>query len=239
VAKDDVNTLKVTAILLCGGRGERLRPFTDNLPKPLVPLEGQPLLGHLMLYLAAAGIRRFAVCVGYRAELIREFLRAHADPHWQVECIDSGEASMTDRIMDAAATVGEQALICYGDTLANVDVMRLRADHRAHGGLATVTVHPFRSPFGIVQSDESSRVSGFLEKPLLPYWINIGFLLCEKAALGYLRRGIDMPEFLDSLARDGVLFAYRHQGRHITVNTERDRETAEAQLITIMDSVRS
>lgn len=221
----------LTAILLCGGKGERLRPFTETLPKALVPLNGEPLLWHLLRYLAAEGVSRFVACVGYKAEAIEGFLGERGEPSWDVACVNSGDASMTDRILDARGHVRGRALICYGDTLANVDVRGLLESHRASGALATLTTYPLHSPFGIVRFDESGRVSDFAEKPELPYWINIGFIVCEPEALGHLRRGSDMPSFLSSLAAAGGLHAYRHTGKHLTVNTEKERADAEVEMV--------
>ncbi|HEX3559058.1 MAG TPA: sugar phosphate nucleotidyltransferase [Pyrinomonadaceae bacterium] len=222
----------LTAILLCGGKGERLRPFTDTLPKALVPLNGRPLLYHLMKYLAASGVSRFVVCVGYKAEAIEEFVAGHREPSWEVTCVNSGDASMTKRILDARRHVaGGPALICYGDTLANVDLEALRRDHLSSGALVTLTTYPLHSPFGIVSFDDDGCVQRFEEKPRLPYWINIGFMLCQPEAFGFLSPDSDMPEFLAALSEAGVLFAHRHTGKHLTVNTEKDRALAEAQIV--------
>jgi glucose-1-phosphate cytidylyltransferase len=218
----------VTAILLCGGKGERLRPLTESVPKPLVPLRGKPLLEHLLTYLHAEGFRRFVLCVGYKAEMVEAFLAEHRLPGAETVCVNSGErASITDRLFDARAHVPERALVCYGDTLANVDFTELRRTHVDAGLDATLTVHPLQSPFGIVEVTEDGRVTGFSEKPVLPHWINIGFLLCEPAALARLRRGSDMPDYLAKLAADRRLGVHRHRGRHLTVNTEKDRGEAE------------
>ncbi len=220
----------VTAVVLCGGKGERLRPLTQSVPKPMVPLNGQPLLHHLMSHLWSAGISRFVLCVGHRAEVIEAFIAGQQNPGWEVVCVNSGDASMTDRILDALEHADGQVLVCYGDVLANIDVEALRAAHDRAGGLATLTVYPLDSPFGIVEFDSSRRISQFVEKPRLPYWTNIGFLLCESGAFSYLERGSDMTQFLSRLAEVGKLHAYEHTGRHLTVNTEKDRATAEDQI---------
>jgi glucose-1-phosphate cytidylyltransferase len=221
-----------TAVLLCGGKGTRLRPYTDTMPKPLVPLNGRPLLLHLMRYLAAWHVRRFVLCVGYRAKVIEGFVRELNEPAWEVVLVDSGEdATMTERLRQARPHVRGQALVCYGDTLANVDLLALRRDHAQAGVAMTLTVHPLRSPFGIVNVSQTCRVTGFAEKPRLPHWINIGFMLCEPEALDFLRPGADMPEFLDDLVRAGAVHAHRHEGKHLTVNTEKDRSQAETDII--------
>ena len=228
----------LTAILLCGGKGERLKPFTEDLPKALVTLNGEPLLSHLLKYLAASGVRSFVICVGYKAEKIEQFIREYQDPGWEVVIVNSGDVSMTDRLLDARPHIQGAALICYGDTLANVDLRALQRDHSASGALLTMTVYPLHSPFGIVAFDELKRVRDFAEKPRLPYWINIGFMLCEPEAFNYLEPSSDMPAFLSLLAEAQALFAHQHEGRHLTVNTEKDRALAETEMVeffTIMD----
>ena len=232
---------EVTAILLCGGKGERLKPFTDTLPKALVPLSGQPLLYHLLRYLSAEGISRVVVCVGYKAEAIEQFLSEHANPTLDITCVNSGDAGMLDRVLDAQKYVNGRFLICYGDTLANVDLKELQTQHLASGARATVTTYPLHSPFGIIQSDADNRAVVFAEKPVLPHFINIGFILCEAEVFTYLTRGSDMPTFLTSLIEAGGLYTYRHTGKHLTVNTEKERASAESELVeffTYMDGQR-
>lgn len=220
----------LTAILLCGGKGERLRPLTDDRPKPLVPLAGKPILQHLVESLRAAGLARFVFCVGYRADMIRAFLAEQFPDPDPVRVVDSGDASMTDRLLDARPQVPGRALVCYGDTLANVDLDALMEAHRRRDALATLTTFPLESPFGIVDTDADGRIDRFREKPVLPYWINIGYLVLEPDAWHGLERGTDMPDFLARLAATGRLFAHRHQGSHLTVNTEKDRALAERHL---------
>jgi NDP-sugar pyrophosphorylase family protein len=220
-----------TAVILCGGKGERLKPFTDQLPKALVPLRGKPMLYHLMNYLSQAGISRFVLCVGYKAECIEQFVREEAKPDWQVDCVNSGDASMADRILDARPHIPGQALICYGDILANVDLAALQHEHRSSGALATLTVYPLHSPFGIIRFDDTNRITELAEKPVLPHWINIGFMLAEPEALrSYLQPKTDMMNFSESLAKAGALFAFPHRGRHLTINTEKERKQAEAEM---------
>ena len=221
----------ITAIILCGGKGERLRPFTHTLPKALVPIKGRPLLYHLLHYLYLNDIRRSVLCTGYKAEAIEGFVEENRDRGWRITCVNSGDASMTDRVLNARKHVSGPFLICYGDTLANVDIKALRQAHRQGGALATMTVYPLRSQFGVVHFESSGRVQVFEEKPSLPFWINIGFILCETEVFDYIKPGADMPSFLSALSEAGALFAHKHDGKHLTVNTERDRTEAETEMI--------
>lgn len=221
----------ITAVVLCGGKGERLRPFTHKMPKALVPIKGRPLLYHLLHYLHRNGIKRSVLCTGYKAEAIEEFVEDNRERGWRVTCVNSGDASMTDRILDARRAADGPFLICYGDTLSNVDIAALRQAHEQSGALATMTVYPLRSQFGVVRFEDCGRVRAFEEKPSLPYWINIGFILCEAEVIKYIKRGADMPDFLSALAEANALFAHQHNGKHVTVNTERDRTEAETEMI--------
>lgn len=219
----------VTAVVLCGGKGERLRPLTSEIPKALVPIRGYPIMQHLLTYLAGSGIRKFVLCVGYKATLIEQFVETVRRPDWDIRCVDSGDASMNDRILDARELIPGRALICYGDTIANVDLVALESLHAKSGVLATMTVHPLRSPFGIVEFNENALVTGIVEKPLLPYWVNIGFVLGEPRAFEYMERNSNIVEFCSALSGAGCLAAYKHVGQHVTINTARD--LAEAQVV--------
>jgi glucose-1-phosphate cytidylyltransferase len=183
-----------------------------------------------MDYLARRGVARFVLCVGYKAEMIEEFLRNNRSAEWSAQCVNSGDATMTDRLIDARKHVPGRALVCYGDTLANVHVPALIQEHQANAALATLTVHPMHSPFGVVEMAPTGRIAGFQEKPRLPHWINIGFLLLEPAALDMLPRGGDMPNYLTALAATERMYAFRHEGKHLTVNTEKERDQAEKEI---------
>jgi NDP-sugar pyrophosphorylase family protein len=223
-----VDLSAVTAVILCGGKGERLRPFTESLPKSLVPINGRPLLGYLLDHLARHGIRRFVLCTGYRANEIEAFAAKYAQGKVEIACVDSGDVSMADRVLDARCHIREHALVCYGDTIANVDLQRVVEEHVQANALATVSIYPLRSPFGVVSLlPGTQRVSSLAEKPVLPYWINIGYVLCEAAALDLLERGTDLVSFLRTLAEREGLHAHLHRERHITVNTEKERSAAE------------
>jgi glucose-1-phosphate cytidylyltransferase len=229
---------RLTAVVLCGGKGERMRPLTEEMPKPLIPIGGRPLLEHLIRYLESEGIQSFVLCVGYKAELIEEFAR-NLPTQSDIVCVNSGDVTMTDRILDARRHANERVLVCYGDTLANVDIQNLCAVHEQSKAPATMTVYPLKVPFGIVDVGAGGKVKCFEEKPQLPYWINIGFFLFEAGALDSLRRNSTIPEFLEELKDRGDLFAFRHAGRHLTVNTQKDRQAAESEItefFTVIDS---
>lgn len=222
---------EITAVILCGGKGERLRPFTDNLPKPLVPLNGRPILHHLIDYLSGSGVNRFILCTGYKAECIEQFVQDQCG-NWDIQCVNSGDATMTKRLQQAWPYVKGSALICYGDTLANVDLSRLARRHAQTGAAATMSLYRPNTPFGVVKFDRQRKVRTFVEKPRMAHWINIGYILCDPAAVGPdLQEAHDMVEFLSKLAASDKLYAFEHAGKHLTINTEKERQQAESEVI--------
>lgn len=221
----------LTAIVLCGGRGERLRPLTEEIPKPLVPVRGQAILEHILDHLCRNGIKESVLCLGYKASMIRSYVASRHAAGCRIESIDTGDASMTDRVLDALTVTSGPVLICYGDTLANVDLHELEDSHRRAGSLATVTVFPLRSPFGVVEIADGDVVVRMTEKPVLPYWINIGYIRCEREAFKHMKGGSDLVQFCSDLAATGSLSAYRHMGQHVTVNTEDDLAAAEKEIL--------
>jgi NDP-sugar pyrophosphorylase family protein len=220
----------VTAVILSGGRGERLRPLTDTVPKPLLPVNGRPLLDYLLDHLGRSGIDDMILCVGYKAELFAQFALGRTTGPKRIRCLDSGDSGITERLALARPLIAGQALVCYADTLADVNIEALLEAHHQSGAEATITVYPYHSPFGLVTFDDQNRVCRFEEKPSLPYWINIGFLLLEPAALRRLRAEVPLPEYLTELVSRRTLNVHRHLGRHWTANTETELRTLAAEL---------
>jgi glucose-1-phosphate cytidylyltransferase len=212
--------------ILCGGRGTRLQERTQSIPKPLVEIGGRPILWHVMGIYLRFGFRRFVLCTGYRGELIQRFV---GTMDWgegvSVECLDTGLDTPTGgRALAAARHLGPVAFcLTYADGVADVDLGALLAFHRAHGGLATVTVVRPELPFGVAEIGEDGRVRGFREKPRAEQWVNGGFFVLEPAVIDYLSDdSILEREPLERLAADGELHAFRHEGFWDCMDTYKD-----------------
>jgi glucose-1-phosphate cytidylyltransferase len=214
-------------VILCGGRGTRLRERTLELPKPLVEIGGEPIVGHVIGLYAAQGFTRFLLATGYRGELIERFARAHSWPSGvQVECVDTGADTPTGgRVKLLQPHLGEDDRFCatYADGLADIDLQALLDRHATHGALATMTVVRPLLQFGITELDADDRVTGFREKPRSQQWINGGFFCFQYGALDYLTPASTLErEPLQRLAADGELRAYRHDGFWECMDTYKD-----------------
>ncbi len=239
-------------ILLAGGFGTRLSEYTETIPKPMVTVGGRPILWHIMRTYANFGHKDFYVALGYRAEVVKEYFlhyrSLNADftvdlatgsvsPHqvdsadWRVTLVHTGLESMTGgRVKRLQRFIGNETfMLTYGDGVANVDLERLLAFHRAHGKMVTVTaVHP-GARFGELLI-ENERVASFQEKPQMGQgWINGGYFVIEPTFFDLIVGDATILERdpLERAAKMGELMAYRHDGFWQCMDTKRDRDTLE------------
>jgi glucose-1-phosphate cytidylyltransferase len=242
----------VKAVILAGGYGSRLSEETAVRPKPMVEIGGKPMLWHIMKIYGAHGIEEFVICLGYKGYLIKEYFANYSmhasdvsfdlstgemEVHsprtepWRVTLVDTGERTMTGgRLKRVLPYLGEEDFCCtYGDGVANLDITALIAFHREQGTLATVSaVHP-PGRFGALNV-AGARVREFEEKPGGDGgWANGGFFVLSPAIDRYIDGDDTVWEQqpLRSLARDGQLASYRHEGFWRAMDTLRDRNHLE------------
>lgn len=216
------------AILLVGGKAERLADAARGRPKALVVVGGRPLVSYQAARLVEAGVKRLIVsCALGQGELFASELGGLG-----AEIVTVEEPEPLGRgggLRLAARARGESGPLyaLNGDDLLDADLALLLAQHRESGAAATVTVSPLRSPFGIVDLD-GDLVTGFSESPPLPYWVNCGLYVLDDEAIARLpERGDHERTTFPELAAEGKLRAFRHEGVWLTVNTPKDLRLAE------------
>lgn len=212
------------ALILCGGKGERLKPITNSIPKPLVKINGKPLLGYQINYLVKRGINKFVIATGFKSKLIIDYIN-HNYSHLEIDIVDSGDVDIMKRIYDCMMYLDEEFLLCYGDTLADIDIQNIYNFHKNHNGKVTVSTYQLTSQFGIIKTDENDLVVEFLEKPKLDAWINIGYFIFDKSII--TNSSNNFANFISKLALSRYLFSYKHNGFHLTVNTINELKDAE------------
>jgi len=237
----------VKAVILAGGLGSRLSEETTVRPKPMVEIGGKPMLWHIMKIYSTHGVEDFVICLGYKGYLIKEFFanyhlhtcdvsfdlargdmeihRSATEP-WKVMLIDTGEGTMTGgRLKRVLPYVGDEDFcFTYGDGLADVDIAALLAHHREQGALATVTAVQPPGRFGAVEID-GTRVRSFEEKPRGDgSWLNGGFFVLSPEVGRYIAGDSTVweQEPVRSLARQGQLVPYLHEGFWQAMDTLRD-----------------
>jgi NDP-sugar pyrophosphorylase family protein len=220
------------ALLLAGGKAERLGEAAQGLPKPLVPVAGFPLAEYTVARLVGAGVTR--VIVACRTGQEEAFVNALGG--LGAEVVPVGEPEPLGRgggLRLAAAQRRERGPVfaLNGDEVLDVDFPALLAEHEASGAAATIVCAQVRSPFGVVDLQADGTVTGFREAPLLEEWVNSGVYVLGEESLGRLpERGDHEQSTFPELAAEGKLRGFRHTGVWLTVNTPKDLQRAEAYL---------
>ena len=239
-------------VILCGGIGTRLREETEFRPKPMVEVGGRPILWHIMKIYAQHRLCDFILCLGYKGHVIKDYFLnyeamnndftitlehdrqiryhgSHEEHGFNVTLADTGADTMTGgRVKRIEGYVdGDTFMVTYGDGLADIDITRLLAFHRAHGKLATVTTVRPISRFGVLDIQGDGLVKQFAEKPQSEGWINAGYFVFHRRVFDYLKSDagcIMEHEPLERLAADGQMVAFRHEGFFFAMDTYREYE---------------
>lgn len=218
--------MRPPVVILCGGRGTRLRERTETIPKALVEIGGRPIVWHVIGIYATQGFERFVLATGYLGELVEQFVRGESWPTGvSVECVETGLDTPTGGRISRLDGLLDGGTFCatYADGVADVDLEGLLDAHRESEALATVTVVQPRLQWGVAEIGDDHRVAGFVEKPRSEHWINGGFLCFEPGVFDYLdERSVLEREPLERLAADSQLHAYRHEGFWGCMDTYKD-----------------
>lgn len=196
-----------TALVMAGGQGTRLSPLTDDCPKPLLPVQGQPLLHRVLGQLRAAGISRAFVSVRYLAERVRESLGDGTGFDLTIEFLEEDEPLGTAGALASLPELDQPLLVMNGDILSDINLVALAAWHERHANQATVATHLFEVevPFGLAHFTEQ-RLDRLEEKPTLRLPVNAGIYVFAPELIGSLTAGpLDMVTWLNELAQAGVV----------------------------------
>ena len=244
-------------VILAGGLGTRISEESHLRPKPMITIGDQPILWHIMKYYSAFGFQEFVICCGYKGYVIKEYFADYylhrsdvtfdftlgnqmtvhsnvAEP-WRVTLVDTGLNTQTGaRVKRVEKYIGsEPFMLTYGDGVSDIDLNALLAQHRASGKVVTLTGIQPGGRFGVLDLDEEhNTVIGFREKAKEDGgWINGGFMVMEPEVFRYLsaEEGYVLErEPMETVAAEGKLGVYKHEGFWQCMDTQRDRGRLEA-----------
>lgn len=248
-----MNPKDVPIFILAGGLGTRLKEYTDVRPKPMVDVGGRPILWHIMRYYSHFGFKKFVICAGFKAEVIKDYFlnydamnsdftvrlrehdveyhSSHHDEDWEVTVAFTGEETMTGgrigRATERYLGNAEHFGVTYGDGLTDADLTAEFKFHQEHGAVGTMLGINPPSRFGELIT-EGNVVTNFSEKPeLVNSWINGGYFFFRRGFTKYLSADVSLvleKQPLSTLASDRQLQVFRHAGFWQCMDTQRDKE---------------
>ena len=222
------------AIVIVGGKGERLRPLTIDRPKCMVPLLDKPILEHQIEWLRESSVTDIVLACGYLHEVIEEYFGD--GERWGVRIAYSVESEPLGRggafkLAYRQVPPGETIVIgANGDNVNTQPLAPMIRQHKRTGASGTLLLTQLRSPFGIVRQ-RGKRIVGFVEKPLLPHWLSAGvYVLGQEFFRRLPDSGDHEDELFPKLAAEGKLFAFRSKAYWKAIDTMKDLSEASAQL---------
>ena len=215
-------------VILCGGKGTRMYPSTEELPKPLIHVGDRPILWHIMKLYSKHGHKDFILLLGFKGNMIKEYFNKpeNIEADWDIKFLDTGlDTRKGERIRMAKDSItGDKFLLAYGDDLCNVNINDVIKFHEKNGKTVTLTSVKLLSNFGIVEMDDNGTVKQFREKPVLDHWISGGYLVLNKEVIDHIKPGMDETDAFEALAAEGRVQAFRHDGFWKTMNTIKDMQ---------------
>ena len=226
------------AVILAGGFGKRLKPLTDERPKPMIEVLDKPIIEWQIKWLTNHGINDVILCVGYMKERIMDHIGSGSklgiNAYYTVEDTPLGTGGALKNA-EVLLSNDEKFFLLNGDILTNINPIRLK-NELSSGTEATIAVVPLPSPFGIVQIDKNSNVLGFTEKPkITQFWINAGVYCLSNKIFDYLpESGNIETTALPALVKDKKLKAARFENAFWrSIDSHKDIEEAAKEIDTI------
>jgi len=223
------------AIILAGGLGLRLRPLTNRKPKPMVEILRKPILEYQIEWLKSQGVDNFVIACGYKHEKIVKYFgdgeKLGVRIQYSVEKEKLGTGGGIKQALNYVDENEEDIIVTNGDIITTIDLKPMIEYHKETNFMATMLLVPFKSPYGIVDVDETNRIRGFREKPELPYWINGGVYIIKRNIVDFLPdKGDIEKETFPVLAEKGLLGSYKSRGFWRAIDTIKDLSEIEDDL---------
>ena len=217
---------ELTVVILCGGKGMRLRPLTKQLPKPLIKINNKSILENIIKHFLDYKIKKFIIATGYKSDLINNFIKKKFN-RYNIKPIYTGLNSDIIKRLEKISKYSEKNfLVCYGDTMVDIDLNDYIKFYLKNIKKTLVASYQLKSNFGILNILKDNQVIGFQEKPTLNIWFNVGYFIFSSDNFFLFKKFKKFQELLKFLSKKNLMRAYKHSGNHITVNTVAELEMA-------------
>ena len=222
---------KTKAVVLAGGRGTRLAPYTSVLPKPLMPVGERAILELVVDQLESCGIKDITFCVGYLAHLIQSVFDNRDNGHVSIEYVHEHEALGTAAPLKLVDGLDSTFLVMNGDVLTELDYRDLIRYHQEHGNMLTIATRTraIKVDYGILHLDVMQRVRDFEEKPEITTPVSMGIYVMEPEVLEHIPENqyFDFPHLVETMLELGLpIGSYRYDGLWFDIGRQEDYEEA-------------
>ena len=222
-------------VILAGGRGTRLSELTDKLPKPMVKIDGKPIIVHIINHFRKYGIREFIIAAGYKKEIINKYFQKNSFKLCNIKVVNTGLNTMTGGRIKRLKKylIKEPFFMTYGDGLSSVNIKKLYEFHKKHKKIASLTAVRPPARFGALKISSKKIVTYFKEKSALDEgWVNGGFFVLSPKIFKYIKSDQTFfeREPLQRISKLKSLYAFKHKGFWQCMDTLRDKEILEKKL---------
>jgi NDP-sugar pyrophosphorylase family protein len=219
------------AVILAGGKGTRLAPYTTILPKPLMPIGDMPILEIVIRQLASHGFRDLTLAVGYLAELLTAYCGDGSKFNVKLNYSREQEPLGTAGPLSLVPDLNETFLVMNGDLLTTIDYRSMLEYHRKRGAIATLACYQrdVKIDLGVIEVDSNNWVSDYIEKPTYHYAVSMGIYIFEPEIMSYIPCGqrLDLPELVKQLLAAGQqVNVFQFDGYWLDIGRHEDYEKA-------------
>ncbi len=218
-------------VILCGGEGQRLRPLTNKIPKPLIKIKNKSIIEYIINHFHRYNINNIYIATGYKHLQFKNFIKKKYKNN-NIEIFNTGlKSEIINRIKKITKNTSKDIILCYGDTLVDINLNKLIKFYLKNKNKFIMSSYQLKSNFGVIDIARNNEVKSFKEKPELGIWFNIGYFIFANRYLKYMKYHKKFKDFLSILAKQKKMKTFKHKGKHITVNTISELEKARQQII--------
>ena len=220
----------LSVVILCGGKGLRLRPLTKNLPKPLIQINNKSILENIIQYFLKYKIQNFIIATGQKNKLINNFFKNKFKKQ-NIKIINTGiNSDIVNRLNKVSKHSKKNLLVCYGDTMVDINLNDYFKFYLKNRNKITLASYQLKSSFGILDIAKNLNIKNFHEKPILDIWYNVGYFIFSYEKFKLFKKFNKFEKLIKFLALKGYMKTYKHKGNHITVNTLEELENAKKKI---------
>lgn len=216
----------LTVLVLCGGKGLRLRPLTKDLPKPLIKIKKKSILENIINHFLKFKVNDLIIATGYKHKVIDRFIKKRFS-NKKIKTLYTGlNSDIVERIKKASKYSRKYLLVCYGDTIIDINLNQYIKFYLKNFKKIVVASYQLESSFGVFDIKKKDIITNFQEKPLLDIWFNVGYIFFSSRNFKFFDKFKKFQDLIKFLSKKNYMKTFKHYGNHITVNTLAELEKA-------------